>query len=157
MIHIYSKYINGSFWDYSFENERPLEDGEYSSLTKLLKPILINGVLTEGISQAEIDAKTEEDAEQNALNVVSQRISDGEDFFNKVATKVKRAYDDGNITQAQFKNIRTSLKDVLLPLRFGDWDISQEVINGISRPSGEMGVIYDFLKNKIDQYVLDNY
>ena len=133
---------------------------EYQRLEDLLPTDLVGTQYIQRVytfDQDEIDAKIEADAEQSALNIVSQRTRDGEDFFNKVATKVKRSYDDGNINQSQFKNIRTSLKDVLLPLRFGDWDLAQDNINAVTRPSGQLGGLYDFLKNKIDQYVLDNY
>ena len=95
--------------------------------------------------------------ENQALQLIQQRESDGNAFFYKVVTAIKRRYDEGNLTNAQYKNIRSSLKDVLLPLKFGDWDLAQDAINAINRPSGAMGVLYDFLKNKIDSYVLDNY
>ena len=121
------------------------------------KPTWNGSQIVEGWTQQDQDAKDEAQAEQLALDIVQNRINDGEDFFNKVATKVKRAYDNGNITQAQFKNIRTSLKDVLLPLKLGDWDLAQDNINTVTRPSGQLGALYDFIKNKIDQYVLDNY
>jgi hypothetical protein len=90
----------------------------------------------------------------NDLDIKQQ---DGEQFFIKVRRKVRRFYNDGNITKVQYETIRISLQPVIQPLRYGDWDIAQNVINGISRPSGQMGLLYDFLKNKIDIYVSTNY
>ena len=105
----------------------------------------------------EIADYDEQQIENQTLQLIQQRESDGNAFFYKVVTAIKRRYDEGNLTNAQYKNIRSSLKDVLLPLKFGDWDLAQDAINAINRPSGAMGVLYDFLKNKIDSYVLDNY
>ena len=94
-------------------------------------------------------------------NAISQDLNtkqqDGETFFVQVRNKIRRFYNDGNINQTQYKSIRTSLQPVLQPLRYGDWDVAQDNINAISRPSGQLGNLYDFLKNKIDTYIIDNY
>ena len=95
--------------------------------------------------------------ENQALSLLQQRESEGINFINKTVTAIKRRYDEGNLTQTQYKNIRTSLEPVIRFLKLGDWDLAQDTINGISRPSGQMGILYDFLKNKIDEYVLNNY
>ena len=134
-----------------------LQPNEYSSDVWYLKPFFNGSNVVESITQQEIDERAENEAEITAENSVRERITDGETFFMNVATKVKRAYEAGNINATQYKTIRTSLKDVLLPLKIGDWDLAQDAINAITRPNGAMGVLYDFLKNKIDDYVLNNY
>ena len=88
---------------------------------------------------------------------LATRERDGEEFFNNVYVKIKRHYDNGNINDAQYKAIRTSLTPALQPLKWGDWDLAQDNINAIQRPSGNLSVLYDFLKNKIDDYILNNY
>ena len=105
----------------------------------------------------EIADYDDQQIETQTLSTLQQRESDATDFINKVVTAVKRRFDEGNLTQAQYKNIRTSLEPVIRFLKLGDWDLAQDTINGISRPAGQMGTLYDFLKNKIDQYVTDNY
>ena len=105
----------------------------------------------------EIADYDEQQLEIQARSVVSQRETAGNELFYKVATVVKRRYDEGNLTQNQYKNIRTQLENVIRPLKLGDWDIAQDNINAISRPSGQMGTLYDYLKNEIDTYVTNNY
>lgn len=98
-----------------------------------------------------------EQIESQTISTLQQRESDATDFINKVVTAIKRRYDEGNLTQTQYKNIRTSLEPVIRFLKLGDWDLAQDTINSISRPNGQMGTLYDFLKDKIDEYVLNNY
>jgi hypothetical protein len=113
--------------------------------------------VVESITQEEIDALAELEIDRSIDIDLNNRELDGEAFFIKVRRKIRRFYNDGNINQAQYKTIRTTLQPVLQPLRYGDWDVCQDNINAISRPNGQMGNLYDFLKNQIDQYVTDNY
>ena len=139
------------------DNTYELQANEYSSNTWYLKPFFNGSAVVESITQAEIDERTEQEAEAEAERVVIKRTTDGQRFLNQIGTKVKRAYDKGDITQVQFKNIRSSVKDVLIPLTMGDWDLAQDNINAVSRPSGQLGVLYDYIKNEIDTYVTNNY
>jgi hypothetical protein len=134
-----------------------LQQDEYSNPTHFVRPLYTGSDVIENATQADIDDDNEHYAQRDAEELQGKREKHGIQFFRKVAVKVKRAYDDGNIDQTQYKNIRTSLQTVLQPLRYGDWDVAQDNINAISRPSGQMGVLYDFLKNKIDTYVSANY
>jgi tRNA(Ser,Leu) C12 N-acetylase TAN1 len=133
---------------------------QYQRLENLIPSDLVGNQWIQRVynfTQQEIDDYDQEQIDNAIDAIVNTYEADGRAFFVKLRRKIREYYDDGNITQAQYKNIRTSLQPVIQPLRYGDWDVAQDEINAISRPAGQMGVLYDFLKNKIDQYIIDNY
>jgi len=138
-------------------NDYVIKVDEYSSTVWYLKPFFTGADVVESITQQEIDDRAEQEAD-NLIEVnLNTREQDGNEFYIKVRNLAKKNYDLGNINPTQYKGIRVTLQPALQPLRWGDWDIAQDNINAISRPSGNLGVLYDFLKNKVDQYVTDNY
>ena len=104
-------------------------------------------------TQAEIDAYDEQQENQTVQQLLDQFEADGNEFYREVAVLVKKNYDNGTITQTQYKAIRVVLEPALRPLKLGDFDIAQDNINAINRPSGTLAPLYDFVKNKIDNYL----
>ena len=76
----------------------------------------------------EIADYDDEQIENQTLSTLQQREIDANDFINKLVTSIKRRFDEGNLTQNQYKNIRTSLEPVVRFLKLGDWDIAQDTI-----------------------------
>ena len=138
-------------------NDYVIKVDEYSSTVWYLKPFFTGADVVESITQQEIDDRAEQEAD-NLIEVnLNTREQDGNEFYIKVRNLVKKNYDLNNINQTQYKGIRVTLQPALQPLKLGDWDLAQDNINAIARPSGNLGALYDFLKNKVDQYVTDNY
>ena len=134
-----------------------LQANEYSSNVWYLKPFFNGNAVVESITQQEIDERAEQEADNLIEQNLNTREQDGNEFYIKVRNLVKKNYDLNNINQTQYKGIRVTLQPALQPLRWGDWDIVQDNITLIARPTGNLGALYDFLKNKVDQYVTDNY
>ena len=91
-------------------------------------------------------------------NTITQNLDkyqeDGEAFFKKIGNAIRRKYNDGDISTAQYKGIRVSLQPALQPLRYGDWDIAQDNVNAITPPTNQkLLLIYNLIKDKIDIYV----
>jgi len=104
-------------------------------------------------TQAEIDAYDEQQETQTVQQLLDTFETDGIEFYREVAVLVKKNYDNGTITETQYKAVRVTLEPALRPLKLGDFDIAQDNINAITRPNGILGQLYDFVKNKIDNYL----
>ena len=104
-------------------------------------------------TQEEIDAYNLELENRPIVELLQQFENDGIEFYNEVRELVKKHHLKGTITDNQFKGIRVTLEPALRPLKLGDWDIAQDNINAITRPSGTLALLYDFVKNKIDNYL----
>jgi len=105
------------------------------------------------LTQAEIDAQLLEEENRPILDLLEKFESDGNTFYNDVKLLVKKHHTKGTITDAQFKSIRVVLEPAMRPLKLGDFDIAQDNINAITRPSGTLAPLYDFVKDKIDNYL----
>ena len=134
-------------------NDYVLQANEYSSDVWYLKPFWNGTAVVESITQQEIDERAEQEADRLIEQNLNTREQDGEEFYIKVRNLAKKHYNLGNINQSQYTNIRVMLQSVLQPLKLGDWDIAQDNIILITRPSGNLGALYDFVKNNIDQYI----
>jgi len=105
-------------------------------------------------TQAEIDAYNLEQENRPILELLQQFESDGNTFYNDVKLMVKKHHTKGTITDAQYKAIRVTLEPALRPLKLGDFDIAQDNLNAIPRPTNaKLAILYDFVKNKIDNYL----
>ena len=134
-----------------------LQADEYGYPTAFELPQWNGSEVVEGITPEIQAERAEFEADRVAQEVLAQRERDGERLYLDVYTKVKRRYDDATLSQAQYKNIRSILAPALQPLKWGDWDLAKDNIDAIRRPSGGMGVLYDYIKGEIDSYVLANY
>jgi len=129
--------------------------GEFSTDTWYEKPFFNGSAVVESITQQEIDERADAEVELAVSQSLAQYKSDGMAFLRKVGAFVRRKYNDGDITQAQYKGIRVSLQPALQPLADGDWDIAQDNLNAITPPvNANMLAIYTFVKDKVDAYVL---
>ena len=129
---------------------------EYQRLLPLEVTDLVDDKFTqrvEDFTQAEIDEYNENKETQTIRELLQQFENDGNTFYNDVKLLVKKHHTKGTITDAQFKSIRVVLEPALRPLKLGDWDIAQDNINAINRPSGTLAPLYDFVKDKIDNYL----
>jgi len=132
-----------------------LQANEYQTAVWHQKPFFNGSAVVESITQQEIDERADAEIEKATTLTLEQYKKDGADFFNKVGNFVRRKYNDGDITQAQYKGIRVSLQPALQPLADGDWDIAQDNLNAITPPvNAKMLAIYTFVKDKVDAYVL---
>ena len=96
-------------------------------------------------------------AEQQLANDASAQIEmtfrqDGEQAYNRIKYKIKRANTDGTITKNQYKLVRKFLSPAIYPLNFGDWDIAQDNLNALTPPTNAKLL---FILNKVKQIVND--
>ncbi len=84
--------------------------------------------------------------------------NDGVEFLRVFRNFVYRKYKGGEITENQFKGIRSILAPALMPLKVGAWDLAKDLVDAISEPSNaKMKTLLNKVKNKIDTYITDNY
>ena len=145
MIHIYSNYSN-SYFDYSFEEDRELLEGEYSSNIKLIKPNLIDGVLVESITQSEIDERAENELEQTETQTLEKQLQDGIKASMQLKVYIKR-----NISASSYKNARIQVRPIFEALRGGDWDIALDEITIID--TAKSTVMTRRIKTHIENYI----
>ena len=106
-------------------------------------------------TQAEKDAYDEQQETQSVQSLLDLFESDGIQFYNEVRLLVKKHYVKETITEAQFKSIRKTLEPAMRPLKLGDWDIAQDNLNAITRPTNaKLATLYDVVKTKIDTYLI---
>ena len=125
-----------------------LQANEYSSDTWYLKPFWNGTAVVESITQQEIDDRIEAEAEQSALNEFYKELQDGETASYELIGYIKRL----GLADAQLLNAKKVLLPVYSALKNGMWDVALEEINLISRPSGDLGTVYDKIKTKIENY-----
>ena len=131
-----------------------LKENEYSMSVWYRKPFFTGTTIVETWTQADQDEEDERIEKQTVSDLLNKFEEDGKKFYIKVRDLIKLHHSRGNITDEQFKNIRIVLEPALRPLVLGDWDIAQDNINAITRPSGVLSELYDFVKDKIDVYLL---
>ena len=137
------------------EDTYELQKYEYSGNFK--KPYFNGSEIIETWTQQDEDNLTEYTKETEANDKLNKREADGLKYFRLLRNFIKRKYDDNVINETQFKTIRVNLSPALQPLKDGDFDIAQDNINAITRPSGALGVLYDRVKEDIDNYIIENY
>jgi len=109
--------------------------------------------IVEGWTQADEDARVEAQEKATVKELLDKFESDGNEFYYEVRDLVKYHLSKGTINETQYKATRVTLEPALKPLKLGDWDIAQDNLNEINRPSGILGKLYDIVKNKIDEYL----
>lgn len=102
------------------------------------------------------------DIEAYEENLVDDKLNqyqnDGVEFLRIFRNFVYRKYKGGEITENQFKGIRSTLAPALLPLKVGAWDLAQDLVDDITEPNNaNMKALLNKVKDKIDTYITDNY
>jgi len=130
-------------------NDYILKSNEYSSVTWYQKPFFNGNVVIESITQIEIDAKIEYQSEQDLITQIKKELTDGIEASEKLVLYIQQL----GLKPDQLLTAKKVLLPVYKALRDGNWDIAQEEMNLINRPSGAFGVVYDTIKNRIDSYL----
>jgi len=113
-----------------------------------IRPEYQNGQLIETWTQADQDAEDE----QTRSTESDQGEREGMSICKQIRDFIVTKRHKGQISGGQFKNIRITLRPVFDSLRSGDWDIAEDEINAIQRPSGDLGLVYDKIKTEIEEY-----
>jgi len=101
-------------------------------------------------------------AEQQLANDASAQIEmtfrqDGEQAYNRIKYRIKRANTDGTITKNQYKLVRKFLSPAIYPLNFGDWDIAQDNLNALQEPTNaKLLFILNNVKQIVNDYIIEN-
>ena len=101
-------------------------------------------------------------AEQQLANDASAQIEmtfrqDGEQAYNRIKYKIKRANTDGTITKNQYKLVRKFLSPAIYPLNFGDWDIAQDNLNALQElTNAKLLFILNKVKQIVNDYIIEN-
>ena len=84
--------------------------------------------------------------------------NDGIEFLRVFRNFVYRKYKNGEITENQFKGIRSTLAPALMPLKVGAWDLAKDLVDAISEPSNSnMKALLNKVKLDIETYITENY
>lgn len=121
----------------------------------LQKPILLNGVVVESITQAEIDANLMNNALQLETELYKKRQIDGGDAYAEISAEFRLAKLSGQITEAQHVAVETALIPVRNEVLAGQWISALTMLEntGVS-----VGVeLYDRLHLQITNYINENY
>ena len=121
----------------------------------LQKPILLNGVVVESITQAEIDANLMNNALQLETELYKKRQIDGGDAYAEISAEFRLAKLSGQITEAQHGAVETALIPVRNEVLAGQWISALTMLEntGVS-----VGVeLYDRLHLQITNYINENY
>jgi len=110
-------------------------------------------------TQEEIDDYNQGVLDNDASsNVETNYKVDGIKAYMQLKSKLRRAKDTGVITETQFNLIYRPVREALVWLNTGDWDIAQYNIDNITPPSNpELLNIYNKIKLKLDTYVDNNF
>lgn len=117
------------------------------------KPMWDGTSIVEGWTQADEDAEAEAIEERTVRALLDQFEADGNRFYNKVSTRIRVLFQKKRISKAQYKILRRDLQPALQHLKEGNWDLAQDAIASIKRPTGRPGAIYDFVKSEVKLYV----
>ncbi len=97
------------------------------------------------------------DNDASALKIQSYK-SDGQIAHKRIWDRIIRKFDNGDITNTQFKNISNILFDAILPIEFGLWYVAKAKVDALTPPSNaEMLAILDKVKEIINNYITENY
>lgn len=142
-----------------------LLENERGSTEWYLKPFynITTDEVEESITQQEIDDRIEAEAENLRNTTLNNRESDGTALFRTIRNFIFKKKDSGVISITLYRAIRNTLLPALTPLKNGDWDITQEYFTDgdtkyITPPTNaQLLILYTFIKDSVDTYVLDNY
>tara|TARA_B110000046_G_scaffold33459_1_gene36032 strand:- start:1287 stop:1871 length:585 start_codon:yes stop_codon:yes gene_type:complete len=101
--------------------------------------------------------ESQEDQDFSAISV-DQHKETGVKLFCRVFAKIERKKNNDQINDEQVEEISELVYDAINPLCNGLWKLSKKRIDSLSQPTdGKILNLIEWLKGKIDNYVLKNY
>lgn len=133
----------------------------YDSNTQYLGNIFFNvDVFTytvEDYTQEELDAITVQQENQQADSEVTTKEDDGQAEIRYIFRMLKKLQNKGTLTLNQYNQSRALLFDALLPMYFGQWDISQTKLNAITPPANQtLNNILTQIKDRVAYYLAND-
>jgi len=151
---------------YTWTNETDLhcaffEDSEQPINSQLVgnsnfqKPILLNGVVIESITQAEIDADLMNNALQLEAELYKKRQCDGVDSYAEISAEFRLAKLSGVISEGTHSYIEKTLITVRNEVLSGQWMSARTELELIGTSIGQE--LYDRLHLQLTNYINENY
>jgi len=93
----------------------------------------------------------------DSANLESKYEEDGKKLYQRIKFRIRRLYQNGTITLAQFNTVRRFLRPAVLPLTTGDWDIAKENVDALTVPTNaKLLAILNTVKSYINDYITAN-
>jgi len=151
---------------YIWTNETDLrsaffEDGEQPINSQLVqepyiqKPILVDGVVVESITQAEIDTNLMNNALKNEAELYKKRQLDGINAYAEISAEFRLAKLSGVLSEEQHGVIESVLIPVRNEVLAGQWISARNILEEIGVSIGVE--LYERLHNQITNYINENY
>jgi len=137
------------------------EDGEQPINSQLIeppyiqKPILVDGVVVESITQAEIDTNLMNNALKNEAELYKKRQLDGINAYAEISAEFRLAKLSGVLSEEQHGVIESVLIPVRNEVLAGQWISARNILEEIGVSIGVE--LYERLHNQITNYINENY
>ena len=119
------------------------------------KPILLNGVVVESITQAEIDANLMNNALQHEAELYKKRQCDGVTAYAEISAEFRLAKLSGVISEGTHSYIEKTLITVRNEVLSGQWMSARTELELIGISIGQE--LYDRLHLQLTNYINENY
>mgnify|MGYP003637504924 CR=1 FL=1 len=106
------------------------------------------------LTQPEIDAKVEAEADNVASETEGTRREDGEAEAIYIFKHLRKLKNNGTLTNNQFDAAQDLVFDALLPMTYGLWDVTKTRLDAIPNPANQtlLNVLND-IRTRIDNYL----
>ena len=121
----------------------------------LQKPILVDGVVVESITQAEIDTNLMNNALKNEAELYKKRQLDGINAYAEISAEFRLAKLSGVLSEEQHGVIESVLIPVRNEVLAGQWISARNILEEIGVSIGVE--LYERLHNQITNYINENY
>ena len=121
----------------------------------LQKPILVDGVVVESITQAEIDTNLMSNALKNEAELYKKRQLDGINAYAEISAEFRLAKLSGVLSEEQHGVIESVLIPVRNEVLAGQWISARNILEEIGVSIGVE--LYERLHNQITNYINENY
>lgn len=110
-------------------------------------------------TQEELDEYQQELTDNDTASTNNNsRKDDGVVLFDRVMSEIERRYIDGEITGNEAETLESTLYTLIDPLYKGLWRLVKSNLNGTTPPANPTYLeVFNWVKNKVDTYVVDNY
>jgi hypothetical protein len=139
---------------YFLEENAPLNNQEIIG-DGFQKPILLNGVVVESITQAEIEADLMNNALQLEAELYKKRQCDGVNSYAEISAEFRLAKLSGVISEGTHSFIEKTLITVRNEVLSGQWMSARAELELIGTSIGQE--LYDRLHLQLTNYINENY
>lgn len=110
-------------------------------------------------TQEEIDNYQQEiEDNDNASVFNNNRKADGVILFDRIMSEIERRFLNNDISGQQAKTLESSLYPLIEPLYKGLWRLTKTNLDNTTPPTNATFlIVFNWIKNKVDAYVIDNY